>query len=193
MPWAMAAVPTASSGVAGASGYVPPIPDYNFDTIAGLDARLNYDVDLAQPVGSRIVGLSYGGSPVGATQEFALAVNNYRQSGGGGFPVPATTTAIRGRGVKTNVVDTPGHSDFGGEVERILRMVDGVLLVVDAFDGPLPQTRFVLRKALALVRTPLIVTNQNDRPDADQLRAPHEIICQVLTLEPTPAQPNAAA
>jgi 2',3'-cyclic-nucleotide 2'-phosphodiesterase / 3'-nucleotidase len=71
-----------------------PIPDYNFDTIAGLDAPLAYDVDLAQPVGSRIVGLSYAGSPVGATQEFALAVNNYRQSGGGGFPAVNTAPVL---------------------------------------------------------------------------------------------------
>jgi len=68
-----------------------------------------------------------------------------------------------GRGRRSNIVDTPGHADFGGEVERILRMVDGVLLVVDAFDGPMPQTRFVLRKALALHRTPIVVINKIDR------------------------------
>ena len=61
-------------------------PDYNFDSVAGLDAPLTYDIDLSQPVGSRIRDLAYGGTPVGAGQEFALAVNNYRQSGGGGFP-----------------------------------------------------------------------------------------------------------
>jgi 2',3'-cyclic-nucleotide 2'-phosphodiesterase / 3'-nucleotidase len=74
-----------------------PIPDYNFDTIAGLDAPLAYDVDLAQPVGSRIVGLSYAGSPVGATQEFALVVNNYRQSGGGGFPAVKAAPVVYNR------------------------------------------------------------------------------------------------
>ena len=71
-----------------------------------------------------------------------------------GITILAKNTSIRWKGAKINVVDTPGHADFGGEVERILRMVDGVLLVVDAFDGPMPQTRFVLRKALALGRTP---------------------------------------
>src|SRR5687768_12572790 len=72
-----------------------------------------------------------------------------------GITILAKNTAIRWRGTKINIVDTPGHADFGGEVERILRMVDGVLLVVDAFDGPMPQTRFVLSKALALGRTPI--------------------------------------
>jgi len=69
-------------------------PDYNFDTIAGLDERLTYDVDLAQPVGSRIVGLSYGGTPVQAGDQFVLAVNNYRQSGGGGFPSVSTAPVV---------------------------------------------------------------------------------------------------
>jgi 2',3'-cyclic-nucleotide 2'-phosphodiesterase/3'-nucleotidase len=69
-------------------------PDYNFDTIAGLDARLTYDVDLAQPVGSRVVDLAYGGNPVLATDQFALAVNNYRQSGGGGFPAVSTAPVL---------------------------------------------------------------------------------------------------
>ena len=63
-------------------------------------------------------------------------------------------------GVKINIVDTPGHADFGGEVERILRMVDGVLLLVDAFDGPMPQTRFVTRKALALGLRPIVAINK---------------------------------
>ena len=67
-----------------------------------------------------------------------------------GITILAKNTSIRWKGTKINIVDTPGHADFGGEVERIMRMVDGVLLVVDAFDGPMPQTRFVLRKALEL-------------------------------------------
>ncbi|MGB5526052.1 MAG: GTP-binding protein, partial [Gemmatimonadota bacterium] len=70
-----------------------------------------------------------------------------------------------GGGVKINIVDTPGHADFGGEVERILRMVEGVLLLVDAFEGPMPQTRFVTRKALELGLHPVIVINKVDRPD----------------------------
>jgi 2',3'-cyclic-nucleotide 2'-phosphodiesterase / 3'-nucleotidase len=92
--YSMADVTNASYGVAGSPGYVPPIPDYNFDTIAGLDAHLTYDVDLAQPAGSRIVDLKYGDNPVSTTAEFALAVNNYRQSGGGGFPAVKTAPVL---------------------------------------------------------------------------------------------------
>jgi GTP-binding protein len=105
-----------------------------------------------------------------------------------GITILAKNTSIRWKGVKINVVDTPGHSDFGGEVERILRMVDGVLLVVDAFDGPMPQTRFVLRKALALGRTPLIVINKIDRPGADPLRVHDEVLDLFIELEATEAQ-----
>ncbi len=93
-----------------------------------------------------------------------------------GITILAKNTAIRWRGTKINIVDTPGHADFGGEVERILRMVDGVLLVVDAFDGPMPQTRFVLSKALALGRTPIVVINKIDRPGADPLRVHDEVL-----------------
>jgi 2',3'-cyclic-nucleotide 2'-phosphodiesterase/3'-nucleotidase len=72
-------------------------PDYNFDSVAGLDAPLTYDIDIAQAVGSRIKNLAYGGVPVGADQEFALAVNNYRQSGGGGFPHVSTAPVVYNR------------------------------------------------------------------------------------------------
>ncbi len=75
----------------------PSIPDYNFDSVAGLDAPLTYDIDVAQPVGSRIVGLAYDGVPVAAGQEFAMAVNNYRQSGGGGFPHVSTAPVVYNR------------------------------------------------------------------------------------------------
>jgi GTP-binding protein len=95
-----------------------------------------------------------------------------------GITILAKNTSVRWKGTKINIVDTPGHADFGGEVERILRMVDGVLLVVDAFDGPMPQTRFVLLKALALGRTPIVVINKIDRPGAD----PHRVHDQVLDL-----------
>src|SRR5882757_8570632 len=83
-----------------------------------------------------------------------------------GITILAKNTAIRYRGVKLNVVDTPGHADFGGEVERGLTMVDGVLLLVDASEGPLPQTRFVLRKALEGRLPVILVINKIDRPDA---------------------------
>jgi GTP-binding protein len=83
-----------------------------------------------------------------------------------GITILAKNTAIRYKDFKINIVDTPGHADFSGEVERILTMVDGVLLVVDAFEGPMPQTRFVLRKALELNLTPIVVINKIDRADA---------------------------
>lgn len=83
-----------------------------------------------------------------------------------GITILAKNTAIIYNDVKINIVDTPGHADFGGEVERILKMVDGVLLLVDAFEGPMPQTRFVLKKALQLHLKPIVVVNKIDRPEA---------------------------
>jgi GTP-binding protein len=108
-----------------------------------------------------------------------------------GITILAKNTAVQWHGAKINIVDTPGHADFGGEVERILRMVDGVLLVVDAFDGPMPQTRFVLRKALALGRTPIIVINKIDRPGADPLRVHDEVLDLLIELEADAAQLDA--
>jgi GTP-binding protein len=106
-----------------------------------------------------------------------------------GITILAKNTSVRWKDeVKINIVDTPGHADFGGEVERILRMVDGVLLVVDAFDGPMPQTRFVLGKALALGRTPIVVINKIDRPGADPLRVHDEVLSLFIELEATEAQ-----
>lgn len=95
-----------------------------------------------------------------------------------GITILAKNTAIRYEDVRINIVDTPGHADFGGEVERVLKMVDGVLLVVDAYDGPMPQTRFVLRKALAMKLQPIVVINKIDRPDA----RPIEVVDMVLEL-----------
>src|SRR5579864_2877306 len=83
-----------------------------------------------------------------------------------GITILAKNTAVRYEGVKINIIDTPGHADFGGEVERGLTMVDGVLLLVDASEGPLPQTRFVLRKALERRLPVILVVNKVDRPDA---------------------------
>ena len=83
-----------------------------------------------------------------------------------GITILSKNTAVRWGDVKINIVDTPGHADFGGEVERILKMVDGVLLLVDAAEGPMPQTRFVPRKALALGLKPIVVINKIDRTDA---------------------------
>ncbi len=86
-----------NAGYPNATPPVAPIPDYNFDTIAGLDAHLTYDIDIAEPVGSRIKNLQYAGAPVGSTMEFAMAVNNYRQSGGGGFPAVKTAPVVYNR------------------------------------------------------------------------------------------------
>lgn len=95
-----------------------------------------------------------------------------------GITILAKNTAINYQGTKINIVDTPGHSDFGGEVERILKMVDGVLLIVDGFEGPMPQTKFVLRKALALDLKPVVVINKIDRSNA----RPYEVEDEVLEL-----------
>src|SRR5688500_18090649 len=108
-----------------------------------------------------------------------------------GITILAKNTSIHWGETKINIVDTPGHADFGGEVERILRMVDGVLLVVDAFDGPMPQTRFVLGKALALGRTPIVVINKIDRPGADPLRVHDEVLSLFIELEADEAQLDA--
>src|SRR3970040_2610965 len=108
-----------------------------------------------------------------------------------GITILAKNTAVRWRGTKINIVDTPGHADFGGEVERIMRMVDGVLLVVDAFDGPMPQTRFVLRKALELGRRPIVVINKIDRPGSEPLRVHDEVLGLFIELEANTAQLDA--
>jgi GTP-binding protein len=108
-----------------------------------------------------------------------------------GITILAKNTSVHWGDTKLNIVDTPGHADFGGEVERILRMVDGVLLVVDAFDGPMPQTRFVLRKALALGRTVIICINKIDRPGADPMRVHEEVLDLLIELEANEAQLDA--
>ena len=95
-----------------------------------------------------------------------------------GITILSKNTAVMYNGVKINIIDTPGHADFGGEVERVLKMVDGVLLVVDAFEGPMPQTRFVLQKALELNHKVIVVVNKIDKPEA----RPKEVIDEVLEL-----------
>ncbi|MBQ6893919.1 MAG: translational GTPase TypA [Clostridia bacterium] len=95
-----------------------------------------------------------------------------------GITILSKNTSLLYNGIKINIVDTPGHADFGGEVERVLKMVDGVLVLVDAFEGCMPQTRFVLKKALSLNLHPIIVVNKIDRPNA----RPYEVIDEVLEL-----------
>ena len=95
-----------------------------------------------------------------------------------GITILSKNTSVMYNGVKINIVDTPGHADFGGEVERVLKTVDGVLLLVDAFEGPMPQTREVLKKALAMNLKPIVVINKIDRPGAN----PSKVLDQVLEL-----------
>ena len=95
-----------------------------------------------------------------------------------GITILSKNTAVDYMGVRINIIDTPGHADFGGEVERILKMVDGVLLLVDAFEGPMPQTRFVLNKALQLKLKPIVVINKIDKQGA----RPYEVVDEVLEL-----------
>src|SRR6195256_1567306 len=95
-----------------------------------------------------------------------------------GITILAKNIAIPYKGVKINIIDTPGHADFGGEVERVLKMADGALVLVDAAEGPLPQTRFVLRKAFECKLRPIVVINKIDRPDA----RPVEVLNAVFDL-----------
>lgn len=95
-----------------------------------------------------------------------------------GITILSKNVSVRYKGVKINIIDTPGHSDFGGEVERVLNMADGVLLIVDAFEGPMPQTRFVLQKALELKLKPIVVVNKVDKPNCN----PEETVEKVFEL-----------
>ena len=105
-----------------------------------------------------------------------------------GITILAKTTGVRYHGVKINIVDTPGHSDFGGEVERALKLVDGVMLLVDASEGPLPQTRYVLMKALEASLPPIVVINKIDRPDARIQEVLNEIYDLFIDLDATEDQ-----
>ena len=95
-----------------------------------------------------------------------------------GITILSKNVSIRWKDTKINIIDTPGHSDFGGEVERVLNMADGVILLVDAFEGPMPQTRFVLQKALSLNKVPIVVINKVDKPNC----APDIVHDQVFEL-----------
>jgi GTP-binding protein len=108
-----------------------------------------------------------------------------------GITILAKNTAVDWGDTKINIVDTPGHADFGGEVERILRMVDGVVILVDSAEGPMPQTRFVTRKALELGLLPLVVVNKVDRPDARVHEVHDEVLELFMDLEATDAQLDA--
>src|SRR5499425_1734426 len=105
-----------------------------------------------------------------------------------GITILAKNTAVHYQDLLINIVDTPGHADFGGEVERTLSMVDGVMLLVDASEGPLPQTRFVLRKALERRLRPIVVVNKIDRPDARPQEVLNEIYDLFIDLDATEEQ-----
>ena len=105
-----------------------------------------------------------------------------------GITILAKATSVEWKGTRVNIVDTPGHADFGGEVERILSMVDGVCLLVDAAEGPMPQTKFVLAKALALGLRPIVVLNKVDKPDAEPDRALNEVFDLFANLGASDAQ-----
>ena len=105
-----------------------------------------------------------------------------------GITILAKNTAIRYGDTKINIVDTPGHADFGGEVERILKMVNGVILLVDAAEGPMPQTRFVLSRALELGHRVIVVVNKIDRPDQRIHEVMDEVLELLLDLDATPEQ-----
>ena len=105
-----------------------------------------------------------------------------------GITILAKNTAIHYKDVKINVIDTPGHADFGGEVERILKMVNGVILLVDAAEGPMPQTRFVLERALAMNHKVIVVVNKRDRPDARLDEIADEVLELLIELDASDEQ-----
>ena len=105
-----------------------------------------------------------------------------------GITILSKNVSIRYKDIKINIIDTPGHSDFGGEVERVLNMADGVLLIVDAFEGPMPQTRFVLQKALELGFNPIVVVNKVDKPNCDPDDAQEKVFDLMFSLDATEEQ-----
>ena len=105
-----------------------------------------------------------------------------------GITILSKNVSIHYKGQKINIIDTPGHSDFGGEVERVLNMADGVLLLVDAFEGPMPQTRFVLQKALELNLKPIVVVNKVDKPNCDPISAQEAVFELMCALDATDDQ-----
>ncbi len=115
-------------------------------------------------------------------------MDNNAQEKERGITILAKNTSCMYNGVKINVIDTPGHADFGGEVERVMKMVDGVLLVVDAFEGPMPQTRFVLQKALELNHKVIVVINKIDRPDERITEVIDEVLLLLMDLDASEEQ-----
>ncbi|MBQ8911293.1 MAG: GTP-binding protein, partial [Clostridia bacterium] len=121
-----------------------------------------------------------------ATEDRVMDSNDLEKERG--ITILAKNTAVHYKDVKINLIDTPGHADFGGEVERILKMVNGVLLLVDAAEGPMPQTRFVLQKALEMNHRVIVVVNKIDRPDARILEVEEEVLELLMDLNATDDQ-----
>lgn len=117
-----------------------------------------------------------------------LILDNNDQERERGITILAKNVAVTWKGYKINIIDTPGHADFGGEVERVLNMADGVLVLVDAFEGPMPQTRFVTQKALALGKKAIVVVNKVDKPNCDPERAHEDVFDLFFNLEATEEQ-----
>ena len=107
-----------------------------------------------------------------------------------GITILSKNVSVRYKGTKINIIDTPGHSDFGGEVERVLNMANGVLLLVDAFEGPMPQTRFVLQKALELGLKPIVVINKVDKPNCNPEETSELVFELMFSLDANEAQLN---
>ena len=105
-----------------------------------------------------------------------------------GITILSKNVSVRYKDTKINIIDTPGHSDFGGEVERVLNMADGVLLLVDAFEGPMPQTRFVLQKAIDLGLKPIVVVNKVDKPNCTPEAAQEAVFDLMFSLDATEEQ-----
>jgi GTP-binding protein len=123
-----------------------------------------------------------------ADADFSMDSNSIEKERG--ITIYAKNTSLMYKGTKVNIVDTPGHADFGSEVERVLRSIDSVLLVVDAQEGPMPQTRFVLKKSLELGLKPILVLNKIDKPAADVVRAHDEVFELFMELGANDAQLN---
>ncbi|MDQ1332007.1 MAG: Tetracycline resistance protein TetQ, partial [Bacteroidota bacterium] len=107
-----------------------------------------------------------------------------------GITIISKNVSVKYKGVKINIIDTPGHADFGGEVERVLKMADGVLLLVDAFEGPMPQTRFVLGKAISLGLKPIVVVNKVDKENCRPDEVQQDIFELMFNLDATDDQLN---
>lgn len=113
-----------------------------------------------------------------------LILDNNDQERERGITILAKNVSVHYKDYKINIIDTPGHSDFGGEVERVLNMADGVLLLVDAFEGTMPQTRFVLQKALGLGKKAIVVVNKVDKPNCRPDEVQEEVFDLMFSLEP---------